>query len=527
MELSPFKRRVRDAGRWSRFLSRLEPQLVAHPTAVRFAEPPIIGDASIPPQSFSVWIDGTDEARRQVTTRSLERGTVRAESILGGRFDEALTESRAPWILVIAAGDTVSRLAAERLGQAATLSRGARVITCDSDHVDRRGHRVEPRFRSGPCPDRWRTTEDSGPLLFVAREHVDPSPQLVDAQSAWTHHLAKQLAGQSSRFHIHVPALLCHCDSSRSRDRARLGRLGSEDDRRRSGLADEPSVEVIICLRDRPELLRRCMGSLLDVTNYDRLGVTLVDNGSVDSDTLELLQRFGGRTGVKILHDDSAFNFAALNNSAAAKSEADVLVFLNNDTEITDPAWLATLVAYAVDPEVGVVAPLLLYPHGLVQHAGVAVGLHGFAGHPFAGLKPGLETPFGRAEDGIRNWLAVTAACMAVRRDTFEAVEGFDDSFIVTGNDVDLGLRLSARGYRNLSIPYTSVIHDESRSRGRTVPESDIVHSRLRYGEFRTVGDPFYNPNLTRHYTDCGVLTVNEDASPTVVNLAAGGSSAA
>jgi O-antigen biosynthesis protein len=186
------------------------------------------------------------------------------------------------------------------------------------------------------------------------------------------------------------------------------------------------------------------------------------------------------------------------------------LVFLNNDTEILDPEWAATLAEEALRPEVGAVAPMLVYPDGKVQHAGVALGLHGYAGHPFAGLDPSHETPFGRANGGTRNWMAVTAACMMVGREKFLAVGGFDESFVVAGNDVDLCLRLTAAGHRSLCVPHAVVVHDESQSRGAHIDPADFVRSEHSYGEFRTVGDPFYNPNLTLNTTDCSVRVPGE-----------------
>jgi GT2 family glycosyltransferase len=210
---------------------------------------------------------------------------------------------------------------------------------------------------------------------------------------------------------------------------------------------------------------------------------------------------------VRVLRDDGPFNFAALNNGAARSSTADVLVFLNNDTEAIEPGWLETLLEEALRPEIGAVAPMLLYPDGSVQHAGAALGLHGYAGHPFAGLAPGAQTPFGRPDEGTRNWLAVTAACMMVQRRKFEAVGGFDETFVVAGNDVDLCLRLTAAGHRSVCVPHAVLIHDESRSRGSHIDPRDFVTSERSYGAFRTVGDPFYNPNLTLDATDCQVRT--------------------
>jgi GT2 family glycosyltransferase len=250
--------------------------------------------------------------------------------------------------------------------------------------------------------------------------------------------------------------------------------------------------------------------SLLAVTAYERLRVALVDNDSQQPHTHELLGRYERDPRVRVLHDPRPFNFAALNNLAAGTSAADVLVFLNNDTEVVDPEWASSLLDEALRPEVGAVAPLLLYPDGRVQHVGAALGLHGYAGHPFAGLAPSHKTPFGRADGGTRNWMAVTAACMMVQRAKFAEVGGFDEGFIVAGNDVDLCLRLTAAGYRSLCVPHAPLIHDESRSRGGHIDPADFVRSECSYGEYRTVGDPFYNPNLTLQATDCGVRAPSE-----------------
>jgi GT2 family glycosyltransferase len=186
-------------------------------------------------------------------------------------------------------------------------------------------------------------------------------------------------------------------------------------------------------------------------------------------------------------------------------------VFLNNDTEVLEPGWVEGLLEEAQRDCVGAVAPLLVYPDAArVQHAGAAIGLYGYAGHPFAGLRPEASTPFGSALDGTRNWLAVTAACLMVERRKFTSVGGFDEAFTVAGNDVDLGLRLTAAGFRSLCVPHVRLAHAESGSRGDDIPAGDFERSRERYGAFRTVGDPFYNPNLTLAATDCGVRRPEE-----------------
>ena len=144
-------------------------------------------------------------------------------------------------------------------------------------------------------------------------------------------------------------------------------------------------------------------------------------------------------------------------------------MFLNNDTEVVERSWVETLLEEARRPEVGAVAPLLLYPDGAVQHAGAALGLHGYAGHPFAGCVLPAD-PVRAAAQGTRNWLAVTAACMMVERSKFEAVGGFDESFVVAGNDVDLCLRLTAAGHRSLCVPHAAGARRVALTRGTHGP---------------------------------------------------------
>jgi GT2 family glycosyltransferase len=518
--------RWRPQARWRAYLAETEPALAATPRVHRFAQVPVIGDPGTSAEPLAVWVEGGGEAA-SITRAVLTEATCRPAVVLDGPLAEALARTTAERVLLVRGGDVLAPLALERFGQAAALAPDAAVITCDEDELDRAGRRQAPRLRPGPSPDRWLACDCTSGTMVVGRAAAAElaAAELSDGL-AWRHELVLRLAGSAGERAAHVPLLLSHRGLGTAEPPPLAAevvrRIVARDDptarvqpaggvrRVRRPPAGEPEVEVVVCLRDRPELLARCVDSLLAVTAYDRLRLALVDNGSEASETLELLARYARRSGVRVLHDPRPFNFAALNNAAARSSTADALVFLNNDTEIVAPDWVSDLLEEALRPEVGAVAPMLRYPDGTVQHAGAALGLHGYAGHPFAGLKPDQGTPFGRADGGTRNWLAVTAACMMVQRSKLEAVGGFDDGFVVAGNDVDLCLRLTGAGHRSLCVPHAVVIHDESRSRGAHIDPADFVRSERSYGEFRTVGDPFYNPNLTLDATDCSVRVAGE-----------------
>jgi GT2 family glycosyltransferase len=504
---------------WLSYLKSVEPGVAAHARVHRFAQVPIVAGSDTPAAAVAVWVDGAG-AGAERTWASVRSGSRAPAALLRGPLTSALAETRAEFVLLARAGDVLAPLALERFGQGATLAADARVVTCDEDRLDAGLRRHAPIFRPGPSPDHWLACDDTSRTLLVRREAAAALVSRLSSEHAWRHELAIRLAGNAGETAAHVPILLSHMAAStppppvspevvlgmlREREPVTTVEVGNGVRRVRRPISGEPSVELVICLRDRAELLERCVESVLATTDYPRLRLALVDNGSREPATAALLARYAARADVRVLRDPGPFNFAALNNTAARSSTADVLVFLNNDTEAVQADWISLLLQEALRPEVGAVAPMLLYGHGEVQHAGAAIGLHGYAGHPFAGLNPATDTPFGRADGGTRNWLAVTAACLMIERAKFRAVGGFDESFIVAGNDVDLCLRLTAAGRRSLCVPEAVMVHDESRSRGSHIDPADFVRSEQSYGDFRTLGDPFYNPNLTLDATDCSV----------------------
>lgn len=514
---------ARERDGYRRFVEVVEPRLAARPRVHRFAAPPQFGDSTTPAAELVVCVDPAGSGNPAVTYASLDRQTVAAGEVLGISLADGLRRSRADWLVGVSAGDRLAPWALERLGQAIFMTPEAVVVTSDEDELGREGERRDPRLLPGPSPDALLAGVRVGVPLAVSREAalaaaIPPGP-------AWELELLLRLAGADGAGHAHVPMILLHrAARAPADDEAQaaavqrvLGGTATVDitapgrRRIRRPPAGEPAVEVVVCLRDRPQLLERCTRSVLERSTYERLRLRLVDNGSAERQTADLLGRLAGDERVSVSHDPSPFNFAALNNRAAAESDADYLVFLNNDTQVVTPSWVEDLLEEAQRPEVGAVAPLLLYPGGRVQHAGAALGLHGYAGHPFAGLGPEEPTAFGEAADGTRNWLAVSAACAMVQRSKWERVGGFDEAFAVGGNDVDLCLRLTAAGHRSLCLPHVRVVHHESASRDpAAIPEGDFARSQERYGAFRTLGDPFYNPNLTLARTDCSLRSPEE-----------------
>jgi GT2 family glycosyltransferase len=262
-------------------------------------------------------------------------------------------------------------------------------------------------------------------------------------------------------------------------------------------------VSIIIPTRDRADILRPCMASILDRTRYPEFEVIIVDNGSQEPRTHALFEELGRDGRVRILSRPDPFNFSALNNAAAREARGSLLALVNNDIEVMSPDWLDEMVGYALEPRVGCVGAKLYYPNGTLQHASVVVGLSGGAGH-IDKHSAGAARGYLDRLVTVRNVSAVTAACLAVRKDVYEKVGGLDEAlFKVAFNDVDFCLKVAAAGYVNVWTPFAELIHHESISRGDDLRDrakarrfaGELSALQERWGQ-RLYFDPYFSPHL-------------------------------
>lgn len=264
--------------------------------------------------------------------------------------------------------------------------------------------------------------------------------------------------------------------------------------------AEPPAVAVIVPTRDRPELLRACLASLRERTEYPSLHLVIVDNGTTDEGALALLAEAAARPRVTVLREPGPFNYSALCNRGAAAATAPVLAFLNNDVTALGADWLHRLAGWAMRPDIGAVGPKLLFPDGRVQHGGDVLGLGETALHAYrlAANGPGYLGQLG----AVREVAAVTGAVQVVERAKFVAVGGFDaEAFPILLNDTDLCLRLAARGWISLYDPLAAMVHAESSSRGYSVRPFTLYGRERRNFTARWQrairDDPFFHPALS------------------------------
>ena len=272
-----------------------------------------------------------------------------------------------------------------------------------------------------------------------------------------------------------------------------------------------PLVSILIPTRDRAGLVRKCVDGILDRTDYPHVEILIIDNGSVEPESFALFEELKKDARIRVLRVEGEFNYSALNNAAAREARGEVLLLLNNDIDVIGPHWLGELVGLIMRPDIGVAGAKLLYADNRVQHAGVRLGMGTFdGGDGIAGHVGHFET---RQEVGYfgqlaltRDVSAVTGACLAVRREIYEALGGLDEvNLKVAFNDVDFCLRVREAGYRVVWPPFAELHHYESVSRGPdSAPDKverfngEARYMRRRWGEL-LVNDPFHNPNFTNY----------------------------
>ena len=155
------------------------------------------------------------------------------------------------------------------------------------------------------------------------------------------------------------------------------------------------------------------------------------------------------------------FNFSKKVNFAFSGVETEHLVLLNDDLEVIAPGWLSALLEFTQQKEIGCAGGRLLFPDGRVQHVGMVLGVNGSAAHVYHSY-PADRIGYNGFTHLIRNYSAVTGACLATRRSVVAEVGGFDETFATDFNDVDFCLSVRSRGYRVVYTPYCELVHFEN-----------------------------------------------------------------
>jgi GT2 family glycosyltransferase len=439
--------------------------------------------------------------------------------------NEAARLATGEWIAFLDQDDELAPFALEEVVRAILDAPDADVLYSDEDKIDLVGLRQSPAFKPDYSPDLLLSCMYACHLFVVRRALFEELGGLrSEFDGSQDFDLALRAVERARRV-VHVPKVLYHwrehagsaagsaeakpwaSEAGRRAVQAALERRGERGRAVRTRwpgiyavrreVQGNPLVTVVIAARDAPRLTASCLDALEATAGWDPYEVVLIDNGSVEPETHALLVRLERTGRARVVLDPRPFNWSALANHGAAEAHGEVLLFLNNDVLGERPGWMRAMLEHAMRPSIGAVGAQLRYPDGTLQHTGHVLGLLGGpANHVMRGLPPDSPGYLGWAV-ATRNWSALTGACMMLRRAVFEQAGGFDESLGVACNDVDLCLRLGARGYRHVVVPEAVLQHAESASRGTGGYGPDVDAFVARWREALEAGDPLFNPNLS------------------------------
>lgn len=271
-----------------------------------------------------------------------------------------------------------------------------------------------------------------------------------------------------------------------------------------------PRVSILIPNKDHLDDLKRCISSIVEKSSYDNYEIIVIENNSTTDEIFAYYEELKKNPDIRVVTYEGDFNYSAINNFGERYATGEYILLLNNDTQVITLDWIEELLMYAQREDVGAVGAKLYYEDKTIQHAGVVLGLgaHRTAGHTHYRVSSNNLGYMGRlcyAQDVM----AVTGACLMMRKSLFEELGGLDEGFAVSLNDVDLCIRAWKSGHVNVFTPFAELYHFESVSRGLDDKgekakryDRESAAFREKWKDLLEKGDPYYNPNFSLDRSD-------------------------
>jgi O-antigen biosynthesis protein len=423
------------------------------------------------------------------------------------------TSGRLSLFGLLSPGDELGCDALAEITVAYGLHPETQFLYADEDRISPVSQSREPWFKPDWSPDLLLSTDYIGRPWFataelVARSGIDP--RSLGAPMG-DYDAVLRCTELARRIH-HIPKLLCrrgdadrpNHDDERRVLQAAVSRRDIEADllpgcvagtwrlKRTTPVTGKVSIIIPTCAAKG--YVATCLKTLRENTAYRNFEIICIDNIPTDLAQWKKKVRKGAD---KIVDLPGAFNWSRFNNKAVEQADGEYLLFLNDDIEVQKKDWLDAMLEHAQRPEVGIVGPQLLYPDRKVQHAGIFLTTLGAGRHSFRFLAEDDPGYFGLALTQ-RNVIAVTGACMLMRRDVFEHLGRFEEAHEVINNDVDLCLRAWKAGLSIVYTPYAQLIHHELASRAKIKDIFDSGHFAEQWRALYAGGDPFFSPRLTK-----------------------------
>lgn len=444
--------------------------------------------------------------------------------------NDGLARCDGDFVALLDHDDTLASFATAEIRAAVERWPDTDVLYSDEDKIDSAGRRNGPFCKPTFSPDWLRCHMYLNHLGVYRRSLVEQvggfRPEMDGAQD---HDLALRTTEQARRV-VHIPRILYHwrqSDSSTAADpeskswayeagvRTVADALARQGVQARAvrrpgymGIVDlepelqrHPEVSIIVptaggsrlVIGEQIRLIDRCLRSILELTTYPDYEIVVVADSSTPADVRRELTHTD-LDHVRIVDNPRPFNFSEACNAGRDHASGEVLVFLNDDTEVITGNWLERLVMFAVLDGVGAVGAKLLYSDGRIQHMGL-VSRNGM-GHRAVGRSGEDVGPYG-SYSVQTNVLSVTGACLTVLTERFDQVGGFTTMFPLAFNDIDLCLKLYRAGFRTVLEPQVTLLHHESSSRDPKVSDEELERLFDRWRHLLE-DDPYDNPSF-RH----------------------------
>jgi len=472
--------------------------------------------------------------RHAASDRRIKVAALPVNGGISAASNEALTMATGDFIGLLDHDDELAPDALLYVAEALNREPDTDMIYSDEDHIDDGGMRSDPFFKPDWSPDLL-LGENYVCHFLVLRTSL--CRELGGFRSEMDLSQDSDIALRASvkaRRIVHIPRVLYHWRtnvytgdraSDAQRERALVtSRRAVEEHLKSQGvdatvepgavasrwrvryaIPGDPAVRILVPCGGNVDLLKRCLGPLVEKTRYRNFQISVIDNSRGHA-VADWVRKFShrGHTLSYVDYRNRPFNFSAMNNTAAREVHEPFLLFLNDDISIIQGDWLTAMMELGARPEVGAVGAKLLYPDNTIQHAGVVVGIFGTCGHGFKGAFAADRIYFDFPHL-IRNVSAVTGACMLVPAEKFRACGGFDEeAFPVSYNDIDLCLKLGEKGYRILYTPHAQLYHHEAASKRSPDKDPRPAETMIFKSRWQRVieHDPFYSPNLALDVED-------------------------
>ena len=443
---------------------------------------------------------------------------------ISGNSNAALTLATGDFVAMLDYDDELSPDALLEIVKIIQLRPQADIIYSDEDKIDLSGRFCEPAFKPDWNPDLLLSNNYIGHLVTIRKTLIDNLDGWRSQFDGSQDYDLLLRATETTNQIVHLPKVLYHWRMTknstaltaeakpyshhtskktieealaRRQIKARVDfNVTGEPYFVRYDVNPNYLVSIIIPTKDQPILLKKCVKSIINKNPKVNYEIIIVNNNSQKAETHKCLGELSALSSkIKIIDYYEPFNYSAINNYATNYAQGDILLFLNDDTEGINKNWLIPLIEQVQRQEVGAVGCKLLYPSKTLQHVGVIFGNDEFVCHAFGGQKS--EQSYFNYPNLIRDYSAVTGACLMIRRRVFENVGKFDESYAVPFSDIDLCFTLRQANYLIVYTPLAQLYHLESASRGLNLWPHDEQRLFSKWKKFLLQGDPYYNPNFS------------------------------